>query len=215
LSYWIKEIFYSLQGEGFHVGRPAVFCRFSGCNLWSGKKSDQQRAICKFCDTDFLGCDGQAGGRYSTAELLVKKIGKFWPRGKGIVSNKPFVVLTGGEPLLQLDDRLLSFLHERGWEVAVETNGTLLPPEGIDWLCVSPKAGTELVVHSGEELKLVFPQRRAMPEKYEHLHFKYFFLQPLDRGRKRGENTQRALQYVLAHPQWCLSLQLQKILKIP
>jgi len=212
LSYSVKEIFYSIQGEGFHAGRPAVFCRFSGCNLWSGKESDREKAVCKFCDTDFAGCDGDGGGRYPTAGSLVEKMEKRWIHQKG-KTLKPFAVLTGGEPLLQVDKEILLLLHQKGWEVAVETNGTLLPPQGIDWLCVSPKAGTELAVRSGQELKLIFPQPGAEPEKYETLDFRYFFLQPLD-SSERGENTKMALDYVLSHPNWRLSLQIHKMLGI-
>jgi len=212
LSYLIKEIFYSLQGEGFHVGRPAVFCRFSGCNLWSGKKSERSKAVCKFCDTDFVGCNGEGGGRYATPRRLADRLQRFWPPGKKKTS-KPFVIFTGGEPLLQVDDALVALLHEREWEVAVETNGTLVPPEGIDWLCVSPKAGAPLVLRAGQEMKLVFPQKGAEPERYADLDFNYFFLQPLA-GRQVKKNTALALNYVLEHPQWRLSLQIQKILKI-
>lgn len=208
----MKEIFYSIQGEGFHTGRPAVFCRFSGCNLWSGKESDREKAICRFCDTDFAGCDGEDGGQFATAERLVEKIEKRWSHKKG-KTLKPFAVLTGGEPLLQVDESLLALLHQHGWDVAVETNGTILPPSGIDWLCVSPKTGTELVVRSGQELKLIFPQPGAEPEKFETLDFRYFFLQPLD-SPEREKNTKMALDYVLSHPIWRLSLQVHKILGI-
>lgn len=210
MSYSVKEIFYSLQGEGFYTGRPAVFCRFSGCNLWSGKEADREKAICKFCDTDFAGCDGEDGGQFATADRLVEKIEKFRPDKKGL---KPLVVLTGGEPLLQVDEKLLSLLHQRGWEVAVETNGTILPPKGIDWLCVSPKTGVELIARSGQELKLIYPQPGAEPEKFETLDFRYFFLQPLD-SPEREENTKMALDYVLSHPNWRLSMQTHKILGI-
>lgn len=212
MSYRVKEIFYSLQGEGFYAGRPAVFCRFSGCNLWSGKESDREKAICKFCDTDFADCDGEGGGRYSTAESLVGKIEKLWTNKKGR-TLKPFVVLTGGEPLLQVDEKILSLLHQRGWEVAVETNGTIIPPQGIDWLCVSPKAGAELAVRSGQELRLIFPQQGVEPEIFEKLDFQYFFLQPLD-SPEREKNKRMVLEYVLSHPNWRLSLQTHKILGI-
>jgi 7-carboxy-7-deazaguanine synthase len=211
LSYFIKEIFYSIQGEGFYSGRPAVFCRFTGCNLWSGKEADREKAICKFCDTDFVGCDGPEGGLFQTPVELVKKIEKIWPMEN--IKLRPLVVCTGGEPLLQLDIELISALHKKGWEVAVETNGTLLPPPGIDWICVSPKAGTKLLLSSGQELKLVFPQPGAEPEKYAMLDFQHFFLQPMD-APDREVNTRRALEYVLSHPQWRLGLQTHKILGI-
>lgn len=212
MSYSVKEIFYSLQGEGFHAGRPAVFCRFAGCNLWSGKEDDRQKAACKFCDTDFVGTNGTHGGKYATAAELAKKIAGLWPNA-GKVSIQPFVVCTGGEPLLQMDSELVAALHRENFFIAVETNGAILPPEGIDWLCVSPKASAELVVSSGQELKLVFPQQGTDPEKYALLDFKYFFLQPLD-GTDLTGNTKLAVEYVLSHPQWRLSLQMHKILKI-
>jgi 7-carboxy-7-deazaguanine synthase (Cx14CxxC type) len=212
LSYLIKEIFYSIQGEGVHSGRPAVFCRFAGCNLWSGREVDRENAVCKFCDTDFAGCDGAAGGNYSTAEKLIEKIEQFWPE-KNLNPSSKFIICTGGEPLLQLNERLLSVLHERNWYVAVETNGTLLPPAGIDWVCVSPKAGAELSLRSGQELKLIFPQPGVNPERYEYLDFQHFFLQPLD-SPEIEKNTRLALDYVLSHPRWRLSLQVHKILGI-
>ena len=212
MSYLVKEIFYSLQGEGFHAGRPAVFCRFAGCNLWSGKEADRNNAVCKFCDTDFIGTDGPEGGRFENAGDLAQKISGLLPV-KNDKSGRSFVVFTGGEPLLQLDSELISALHRENFLIAVETNGTILPPEGIDWLCVSPKAGAELAVSSGQELKLVFPQSGADPEKFALLDFQYFFLQPLD-GADLAINTKLALEYVLAHPQWRLSLQIHKILKI-
>lgn len=212
MSYRIKEIFYSIQGEGFQTGRPAVFCRFSGCNLWSGKASDREKALCRICDTDFVGCDGPGGGIFQTPEALTEKIVALWP-GKPSDALRPFVVLTGGEPLLQLDRALLDALHHQHVEVAVETNGTIVPPEGIDWICVSPKADTTLVLCSGDELKLVYPQQGAEPERYELFNFQHFFLQPLD-STSRQANTVRALEYILAHPQWRLSLQIQKILNI-
>lgn len=212
LSYLIKEIFYSIQGEGFYSGRPAVFCRFAGCNLWSGKENDRELAVCKFCDTDFVGCDGPEGGEFSGTEQLIERICNLWPE-KNLKTVRPFVVCTGGEPLLQLDTELIEALHSKGWEVAVETNGTLLPPPGIDWICVSPKVSAELLLRSGHELKLIFPQPGAEPEKYEMLDFPHFFLQPLD-SSERELNTQMALEYILAHPQWRLSLQIHKILSI-
>jgi len=211
LDYRIKEVFYSLQGERYHSGRSAVFCRFSGCNLWSGKESDRHKAICKFCDTDFLGTDGQGGGEYTDAGELANKIAAMWPDGENIGS--PFVVCTGGEPLLQMDEKLIEALHEKKMTIAVETNGTIAAPAGIDWICVSPKAGISLAQCHGHELKLVYPQPGAEPEKYDHLDFDYFFLQPMD-GNNRNENTQKAIDYVLHHPQWRISLQLQKIMHV-
>jgi 7-carboxy-7-deazaguanine synthase (Cx14CxxC type) len=210
--YLIKEIFYSVQGEGYYAGRPAVFCRFAGCNLWSGKEADRKDALCKFCDTDFVGCDGLEGGKYPSAPQLAKKIRQFWPQ-KDVKTAKPFLVCTGGEPLLQMDAELISALHEEGLEIAVETNGTIIPPAGIDWICVSPKAGVELLQFCGHELKLVFPQQGAQPEKYANLDFRHFFLQPLD-GPELDLNTRLAVQYCLAHPQWRISLQLHKILGV-
>lgn len=212
MSYFVKEIFYSIQGEGFHSGRPAVFCRFAGCNLWSGKETDREKAVCQFCDTDFAGCDGPEGGVYQTVEELSGKIHKLWHGGNG-KSARPFVICTGGEPLLQLDAGLISALHEKGFEVAVETNGTILPPEDIDWICVSPKAGAQLLLRSGQELKLVFPQPGAEPEKYAMLDFQHFFLQPMD-SPDCEINRRLALEYVLSHPQWRLGLQTHKILGI-
>ncbi len=212
MSYFIKEIFYSIQGEGFYSGRPAVFCRFAGCNLWSGKEEDREKAICRFCDTDFVGCDGEGGGEFPTAKQLAEQIKKLWPQNN-IKSSRPFVVCTGGEPLLQIDAKLIAALHASGFEIAVETNGTILPPEGIDWICVSPKAGAKLLLRSGNELKLVFPQPGAEPEKYAMLNFPYFFLQPLD-APERENNIRLALDYVLSHPQWRLSMQMQKNLEI-
>ena len=212
LGYFIKDIFYSIQGEGFYTGRPAVFCRFAGCNLWSGKEADREKAVCKFCDTDFVGFDEPKGGVFPTPEELSGRIKELWP-DKNIKSDKSLVVCTGGEPLLQLDAQLVSALREKGFEVAVETNGTILPPEGIDWICVSPKAGAELLFRSGQELKLVFPQPGAEPEKYSMLDFQYFFLQPMD-SPDREINMRLALEYVLNHTQWRLSLQTHKILGI-
>ena len=212
LMYLIKEIFYSIQGEGYYAGRPAVFCRFAGCNLWSGKEEAREDALCKFCDTDFVGFDGPEGGKYQNALDLAKKIRQFWPQ-RDVKSAKPFLVCTGGEPLLQLDAEFITALHEEGFEIAVETNGTIEVPEGIDWICVSPKAGVELLQLFGNELKLVFPQSGAEPEKYAQLDFRLFFLQPLD-GPELEINTKLALQYCLAHPQWRISLQLHKILGV-
>lgn len=211
MSYKVKEIFYTLQGEGAQSGRPAVFCRFSGCNLWSGREEDRHKAICKFCDTDFWGTDGMNGGRFETALDLAQKVFSFWPENQ---KGKPYVVCTGGEPLLQLDEPLVKAFHELGIEVAVETNGTLVPPTGIDWICMSPKANTTLVIKKGHELKLVYPQAGAEPERYQDLDFENFYLQPMD-GDQTEENTQAALRYCLRHPQWKLSLQTHKILNIP
>jgi 7-carboxy-7-deazaguanine synthase (Cx14CxxC type) len=212
LSYLVKEIFYSIQGEGYYAGRPAVFCRFAGCNLWSGKEEDREDALCKYCDTDFVGFDGPEGGKYQSVPQLAKKIRQSWPQ-RDVKSAKPFVVCTGGEPLLQLDAELINSLHEEGFEIAVETNGTIMLPPGIDWVCVSPKGGVELLQLCGHELKLVFPQPGAQPEKYANLDFRHFFLQPLD-GPQRDLNTRLVLEYCLAHPQWRISLQLHKILGV-
>lgn len=211
-GYKVKEIFYTLQGEGAQAGRPAVFCRFSGCNLWSGREEDRHKAICQFCDTDFWGTDGLNGGNYPTALDLGQKVASLWPVAHSV--GKPYVVCTGGEPMLQLDEDLVGAFHQLGFEVAVETNGTLAPPKGINWICVSPKAGTELVVTAGNELKLVYPQPGAEPDLYEHLPFDYFFLQPMD-GPFQQQNTQLTLDYCLQHPHWRLSLQTHKLLGIP
>jgi 7-carboxy-7-deazaguanine synthase len=211
--YSVKEVFYTLQGEGANAGRPAVFCRFAGCNLWSGREQDRATAVCRFCDTDFIGTDGPGGGRFATADALADRIASAWP-ASAAPRARALVVCTGGEPLLQLDEALVDELHQRNFEIAVETNGTRLPPGGIDWVCVSPKAGAELVLKSGNELKLVFPQVNAGPELYEMLEFDQLFLQPMD-GLERERNTMLALNYCLAHPQWRLSLQTHKILQIP
>ena len=211
MAYSVKEIFYTLQGEGAQTGRPAVFCRFAGCNLWSGREADRASAVCTFCDTDFVDTDGPGGGRFATADALATAVAAAWPAGAGGI---PFVVCTGGEPLLQLDAELVSALHRRGFEIAVETNGTRPPPPGLDWICVSPKAGAELVVCAGDELKLVYPQTGAEPERFEPLAFRHFFLQPMD-GPTRERNTDAALRYCLAHPRWRLSLQTHKLLGIP
>lgn len=210
-SYKIKELFYTLQGEGAQSGRPAVFCRFSGCNLWSGREEDRHKAICKFCDTDFWGIDGENGGRYPTPEALAAKADSLWPSSGG----GKYVVCTGGEPLLQLDKALVEAFKARGFEVAVETNGTIAPPAGIDWICVSPKAGTDLVLRSGHELKLVYPQPGAEPERYASLDFDHFYLQPMEATGRTQTHTQQTLAYCLEHPQWKLSLQTHKILNIP
>ncbi|MCY3594676.1 MAG: 7-carboxy-7-deazaguanine synthase [Bacteroidetes bacterium] len=213
MAYAVKEIYYTLQGEGHMTGRPAVFLRFTGCNLWSGHEKDRSSATCQFCDTDFVGTDGIGGGRFATPAALTNAVCAAWP-GTASTRAKPYVVCTGGEPLLQMDRTLIRALQERGFEVAVETNGTLLPPDGLDWICVSPKAGAPLVLKSGNELKLVFPQPDAMPAEFEMLNFEYFFLQPMD-GPNLAENTQKALSYCLEHPQWRLSVQTHKVLDIP
>jgi 7-carboxy-7-deazaguanine synthase len=213
MSYSIKEIFYTLQGEGANAGRPAVFCRFSGCNLWSGHEKDRAHAICQFCDTDFVGTDGPGGGQFKTAVNVARAVAEAWPAIES-PRIRPLVVCTGGEPLLQLNEELILAFHQAGFEVAVETNGTLHAPVGIDWLCVSPKAGADLSTRSGQELKLIFPQTGAEPELYEHLDFQHFFLQPMD-GPDREANTQLAVNYCLEHPQWRLSLQTHKLLGIP
>jgi 7-carboxy-7-deazaguanine synthase (Cx14CxxC type) len=212
MSYAVKEIFYTLQGEGAQAGRAAVFCRFAGCNLWSGREADRAAAVCKFCDTDFFGVDGQGGGKFASAEALAAAIEQMWPRDAN--AGKRFVVCTGGEPLLQLDASLIDALQARDFEVAVETNGTVAAPAGLDWICVSPKAGAEFVQQSGDELKLVYPQIGADPTKFEGLSFRNLFLSPMD-GPERAVNTQLALRYCLDHPQWRLSLQTHKILGIP
>ena len=213
MTYKVKEIYYTLQEEGAHTGRPSVLCRFSGCNLWSGREADRTAAICRFCDTDFVGMDGPGGGLFASALELAKAVAVTWPHPP-MERVRPLVVCTGGEPLLQLDEDLVAVLHDFGFEVAVETNGTRLPPPGVDWVCVSPKAGAELVLRCGNELKLVFPQEGADPARYEDLDFRYFFLQPMD-GPDRDRNTQLALRYCLDHPQWRLSLQTHKLLGIP
>jgi len=209
VRYSVKEIFKTLQGEGAQAGRVAVFCRFAGCNLWSGREKDRAAATCNFCDTDFVGTDGTYGGRYSSARDLARMVEEVWA-GCG---DDRLVVLTGGEPLLQVDDELIADLHARSFEIAVETNGTVPPPKGLDWICVSPKAGTELTLRAGDELKLVFPQDGAPPEAFIDLDFKRFSLQPMD-GPNVAENTARAIAYCLAHPRWRLSVQTHKHLGI-
>lgn len=212
MSYAVKEIFYTLQGEGAQSGRAAVFCRFAGCNLWSGRESDRASAVCQFCDTDFVGVNGPGGGRFETAEDLAEAIVAQWPPDRP--AGTRFVVCTGGEPLLQVDRELIDALHVREFEIAVETNGTVAAPAGLDWICVSPKAGAPLVQRAGDELKLVFPQANARPEQFEALEFRNFFLQPMD-GPEREANTQVAVQYCMMHPRWRLSLQTHKLLGIP
>lgn len=212
MTYAIKEIYYTLQGEGAHTGRPAVFCRFSGCNLWSGKESDRHTAICQFCDTDFVGTDGSNGGKYRTPFEVAQLIDGCWPKDEiDQWKSQKFVVFTGGEPLLQLDKALVDSLHDMCFSVAIETNGTKLPPEGIDWICVSPKANAPLLLTAGNELKLVFPQEGASPENYEKLNFEHFFLQPMD-GPNQRANIELAAKYCMLHPRWELSLQTHKLI---
>lgn len=213
MTYAVHEIFYTLQGEGANTGRPAVFCRFAGCNLWTGRESDRAAAICRFCDTDFVGTGGPGGGRFASPVELAEAVAKAWPSG-GDAGVRKFVVCTGGEPLLQLDEPLVEALHAHGFDIAIETNGTQPAPRGIDWICVSPKAGTDVVLRAGNELKLIFPQPGAEPERYEHFQFTHFFLQPMD-GPDRVENTRLAVQYCLGHPRWRLSLQTHKLIGIP
>lgn len=212
MSYTVKEIYYTLQGEGANVGRPAVFLRFAGCNLWTGREEDRATATCDFCDTDFVGTDGPGGGKFVTAHELAGAVAATWPHDVSMVSR--FVVCTGGEPLLQLDEALVTALHEAGFGVAIETNGTRPAPPGIDWICVSPKAGAEVVLTGGDELKLVFPQDGAPPERFAAFAFTHFFLQPMD-GPAREPNTAAAVRYCLAHPRWRLSLQTHKLIGIP
>ncbi len=207
MTYTVKEIFYTLQGEGANVGRPAVFCRFAGCNLWTGHERDRETAVCQFCDTDFVGV-GPDGGRFASANALADAVAARWPDDG---TGDRFVVCTGGEPLLQLDEPLIAALHARGFSVAIETNGTLLAPPGIDWTCVSPKAQADLVLRTGDELKLVYPQLDAPPERYADLDFRHFFLQPMD-GPDVAEHTRQAIDYCLHHPRWRLSLQTHKLL---
>lgn len=211
MTYKIKEIFYTLQGEGTHAGRPAVFCRFSSCNLWTGREADRDRAICKFCDTDFVGTDGEGGGKFADAEALAEAVASKWPSTGG---GRPMVVCTGGEPLLQLDVNAIEAFHARGFYVAVETNGTIAPPPGIDWLCVSPKIGSELIVEKGQELKFVVPQGAVDPTAFEHLDFESFRVQPMD-GPDVVANTELAVKFCLDHPFWQLSLQTHKHIGIP
>jgi 7-carboxy-7-deazaguanine synthase (Cx14CxxC type) len=208
--YSVKEIFYTLQGEGANAGTPAVFLRFAGCNLWSGREEDRASAVCRFCDTDFVGTDGPGGGRFETPERLADAVARQWPA----CGTRRFVVCTGGEPLLQLDTALIEALHARGFRVAVETNGTLAPSPGIDWICVSPKAEAPLALMRGDELKLVYPQKEAEPGRFEAMNFTHFFLQPMD-GPRLTENTRLAVEYCKRHPRWRLSLQTHKLIGIP
>ncbi len=209
MSYAVKETYYTLQGEGAQTGRAAVFLRFAGCNLWSGLERDRSTAVCTFCDTDFVGMDGPGGGRFATADKLADHVGAFWPGG-----GAPYVVCTGGEPLLQVNEALIDAFHRRGFEVGVETNGTIAAPEGLDWICVSPKSTALLEQLSGNELKLVYPQADAQPDKFEELAFEHFFLQPMD-GPDQAEATKAAISYCKEHPKWRLGIQAHKYLKIP
>lgn len=211
MTYAVKEIYYTLQGEGAQTGRPAVFCRFAGCNLWTGREPDRADAICQFCDTEFVGTDGPGGGKFKSPVALAQAVRAAWPTS---AFGRPLVVCTGGEPLLQLDAALVEALHAEGFEVAVETNGTQGAPAGLDWICVSPKAGAPLILRHGHELKLVYPQRGAEPERFTDLDFQHFFLQPMD-GPERERNTRLAIDYCLAHPRWRLSLQTHKLLGLP
>ncbi|WP_168074400.1 7-carboxy-7-deazaguanine synthase [Caulobacter sp. SSI4214] len=210
MTYSVKEIFLTLQGEGGQAGKAAVFCRFSGCNLWSGREQDRAKAVCAFCDTDFVGTDGENGGKFATAEALASAVEAQWTGGP----DDRLVVCTGGEPLLQLDAAAIAALRARGFQIAVESNGTLKAPDGIDWICVSPKADAPVVQTSGQELKLVFPQEKAPPERFADLDFERFYLQPMD-GPERERNTQLAVAYCLSHPQWRLSVQTHKYLGLP
>ena len=210
MSYFVKELFFTLQGEGANAGRPAVFCRFSGCNLWTGREEHRSIAICQFCDTDFVGTDGVGGGKFTSPESLAEAVVQAWSDP----AVHPFVVCTGGEPLLQVDGPLVAAFKDRSIEIALETNGTLLPPDGIDWICVSPKANAERVLQKGNELKLVFPQALAQPTEFEGWDFDNFYLQPMD-GAEREKNTEKAIEYCLSHPRWRLSLQTHKYLGIP
>ncbi|MBE0593817.1 MAG: 7-carboxy-7-deazaguanine synthase [Gemmatimonadales bacterium] len=210
MTYAVKEIYYTLQGEGHHTGRPAVFLRFAGCNLWSGVEKDRGTAVCRFCDTDFVGTDGPGGGKFPSAESLAAAVRAAWPQ-EWTVAARPYVVCTGDEPLLQLDGALIDALHAAGFEVGVETNGTLPAPDGIDWLCVSPKVGVPPALASGDELKLVYPQEGADPSGFAELAFDWFYLQPMD-GPDLEANTTLAMRYCFEHPQWRLSLQTHKLL---
>ncbi|MEO6190673.1 MAG: 7-carboxy-7-deazaguanine synthase [Saprospiraceae bacterium] len=206
--YSVKEIFYSIQGEGARTGRASIFLRFAGCNLWSGREEDRENAICNFCDTDFIGTDGTYGGKYKTAQDLADKIMQIWPQ-----YINPYIVCTGGEPLLQIDEQFINVFHENGFEIAIETNGTIKAPQGLDWICMSPKQKMNLLVTSGDELKFIYPQVHISPEDFGHLNFKYFFLQPMDSPQIK-ENTLLAIEYCLNHPQWRLSLQTHKLLGV-
>jgi 7-carboxy-7-deazaguanine synthase (Cx14CxxC type) len=210
MTYSVKEIYYTLQGEGAQTGRAAVFLRFAGCNLWSGLEKDRGEAVCRFCDTDFVGTDGPGGGKFDTAAALARAVFQTWPQHQ---TGRPYVVCTGGEPLLQLDKALIAALHDEGFEIGIETNGSLLPPPGIDWICVSPKADAAQKLMHGDELKLIYPQKGAQPERYAGQDFRNFFLQPMD-NPDRAANTEAATRYCLEHPQWRLSLQTHKLIGI-
>jgi 7-carboxy-7-deazaguanine synthase len=210
MTYTVKEIFYTLQGEGGQTGRAAVFCRFAGCNLWTGREEDRSKAVCQFCDTDFIGTDGPGGGKFATAAELANAVLEKWPAGK---VGRPLVVCTGGEPLLQLDQPAVDALHAAGFEIAVETNGTQLPPQGLDWICVSPKADAEVILTKGNELKLVYPQVKAMPDRFTQMEFDHFFLQPMD-GLEAKHSTKLAVEYCMQNPQWRLSIQTHKVIGI-
>jgi len=207
--YTIKEIYFTQQGEGYHTGRPAVFLRFTGCNLWTGFEIDRESAICYWCDTDFVGMDGPYGGKYSAAQIA-DTVQRMWPENE----KKPYLVCTGGEPLLQMDDEFISTVHRSDFEIGIETNGTKIPPEGIDWICVSPKANAEFILKKGHELKIVFPQSGINPRQYQDLDFDHFFIQPMD-GPNQGENIEKSKEFVVKNPKWKLSLQTHKILGIP
>ncbi len=209
MSYTVKEIYFTIQGEGFHTGKDAVFCRFSGCNLWSGLEKDRSKAICNFCDTDFVGIDGENGGKYKSHDDLIKKIESCWPKDK----KEKYVVFTGGEPLLQLDKKLIDALHECDFKIAIETNGTILPPKNIDWICVSPKRNTNLLLKKGDELKLVYPQENFNPEQFESLDFTHFSIQPMD-GKELQNNILKCVSYCIENPSWKLSLQTHKIIGV-
>ena len=213
MSYSVKEVFYSLQGEGFHSGRPAIFCRMSKCNLWTGREADRASAVCQFCDTDFIGTDGQNGGKFKDAEALCQHLLTFWPKDS---VEKPFIVITGGEPLLQVDQALIDQMHSHQFEIAIETNGTKAAPDNIDWICMSPKANAPVILDAGHELKLVYPQPDLMPEKVQHLDYDFFYLQPMDDADPAvsQQNIRQAIDYCLKHPQWKLSLQTHKLLGI-
>lgn len=211
MTYSIKEIFYTLQGEGMHAGRPAVFCRFSGCNLWTGREADRSSAVCQFCDTDFVGTDGEGGGKFTDAATLAATIDALWP---ATYAASKYVVFTGGEPLLQLDEVLIAAVHAVGFEIAIETNGTIAVPAGVDWICVSPKMGAPLKVQRGSELKVVIPQLGQKLADYESLDFQHFFVQPMD-GPLAADNTRRAIEICKSNPKWKLSIQTHKLLQIP
>jgi 7-carboxy-7-deazaguanine synthase (Cx14CxxC type) len=210
MAYAVKEIFYSLQGEGAHAGRPAIFCRFTGCNLWSGQEKHRADAVCQFCDTDFVGTDGEGGGSFKNAVALAKAVVSYWPESITDIIH-PYVICTGGEPLLQLDKDLIEAFHNEGAEVAIETNGTIPVPEGIDWVCVSPKSGSTVVVEQGDEIKLVYPQEGHQPSDFVHLNFEHFFLQPMFDEDENG-HVKETIEYCLTHPRWSLSLQSHKLL---